>query len=186
MTSDNKFFAIPNAIALDWALKLTKPAGYLSLTVVFVMIAVVLFAMSKRHTAAFLASLAAISLVFTAFTAVRTVVPYRDYFDHLTLDNDVRVRIRGDGRETTIVFDAGGLGGQTFYDYRYLLHPIQVSRVDVQWVERKTLRCVIGAVGRPPEDAGWNIAAKENEAASRGKQEPGNIVLWMRAGVDSC
>ena len=186
MTSDNKFFAIPNAIALDWALKLTKPAGYLSLTVVFVVIAVVFFALSKRHTAVFLASFATISLVFTAFTAVRTVVPYRDYFDQLTLDNDVRDRVRGDGRETTIVFDAGGLGGQTFYDYRYLLHPIQVSRVDVHWTERTTLRCVIGAVGRPPEDAGWNIAAKENEAASRGKQERGNIVLWMRSGVDSC
>jgi hypothetical protein len=186
MTSENKFFAIPNAIALDWALRLTKPAGYSSLTVVFVVIAVVLFTMSRKNTALFLASLATISLVFTAFTAVRTVVPYRDYFDQTTLDKEVRDRVRGEGRETTIVFDAGGLGGQTFYDYKYLLHPIGVSRADVRWVDRQPLRCVIGAVGRPPEDAGWNIVAKENEAASRGKQERGNIVLWMRSGVDSC
>ena len=98
----------------------------------------------------------------------------------------MRDRVEGDGRKTTIVFDSGGLGGQTFYDYRYLLHPIQVSRADVHWIDRKSLRCVIGAVGRPPEDTGWDVAAKENDAASRGKRESGNIVLWMRTGVDSC
>lgn len=186
MTSDKKFFAIPNALALDWALKLTKPAGYFSLTLAFVAIAAALFIAARKNTPLFLAALATISFVFTAFTAARTVVPYRDYFDHLTLDNDVRSRVQGSGRETTVVFDAGGLGGQTFYDYRYLLHPIQVDRADVRWIDRKPLRCVIGAVGRPPEDSGWIIVAKENDAASRGRQEPGNIVLWMRSGVDSC
>ena len=186
MTAESKFFAIPNAIALDWALKLTKPAGYLSLTLAFVALALALFLIARRSAPVFLVVLATLSLVFTAFTAARTVVPYRDYFDHLTLDNDIRDFVTFDGRETTIVFDSGGLGGQTFYDYRYLLHPIQVSRVDVQWIDRKPLRCVIGAVGRPPEDSGWAVVAKENDAASRGKQEPGNIVLWMRSGVDSC
>ncbi|MFM8390652.1 MAG: hypothetical protein ACKOA5_15560, partial [Actinomycetota bacterium] len=186
MTSDRKFFAIPNAIALDWALKLTKPAGYLSLTLAFVVIAAALFFAARKNAPVFLAILATISFVFTAFTAARTVVPYRDYFDHLTLDNDVRSRVAGDRRETTVVFDAGGLGGQTFYDYRYLLHPIQVDRADVRWIDRKPLRCVIGAVGRPPEDNGWIIVAKENDAVARGRQEPGNIVLWMRSGVDSC
>jgi hypothetical protein len=186
MTAENKFFAIPNAIALDWALKLTKPAGYLSLTLAFVALALVLFLIAGRNRPVFLVVLATLSLVFTTFTAARTVVPYRDYFDHMTLDNEVRDLVEGDARETTVVFDSGGLGGQTFYDYRYLLHPIQVSRVDVQWIDRKPLRCVIGAVGRPPEDSGWAVVAKENDAASRGKQERGNIVLWMRSGVDSC
>ncbi|MFM2115301.1 MAG: hypothetical protein RI908_1042 [Actinomycetota bacterium] len=186
MIAQNKFFAIPNAIALDWALKLTDPAGYLSLTLVFVFMSLVFFLVSRRNTVAFLATLAVVSLAFTTFTAARTVVPYRDYFDHVTLDNEARARVEGDQRETTIVFDSGGLGGQTFYDYRYLLHPIQVTRADVRWIDREPLRCVIGAVGRPPEDTGWNVVATENENASRGKQEPGNIVLWMRTGVDSC
>jgi hypothetical protein len=186
MIAENKFFAIPNAIALDWALKLTDPAGYLSLTLVFVFMSLVFFVVSRRNTVVFLATLAVVSLAFTTFTAARTVVPYRDYFDHVTLDNDVRARVEGDQRETTIVFDSGGLGGQTYYDYRYLLHPIQVTRVDVLWIDRKPLRCVIGAVGRPPEDTGWDIVATENENASRGKQERGNVVLWMRTGVDSC
>ena len=186
MIAQNKFFAIPNAIALDWALKLTDPAGYLSLTLVFVFISLVFFVVSRRNTVAFLATLAVVSLAFTTFTATRTVVPYRDYFDHVTLDNEARARVEGELRETTIVFDSGGLGGQTFYDYRYLLHPIQVTRADVRWIDREPLRCVIGAVGRPPEDTGWNVVATENENASRGKQEPGNIVLWMRTGVDSC
>ena len=186
MIAGNKFFAIPNAIALDWALKIAEPAGYFSLTLAFAAVAVVLFVTAKRSTSVFLAALAVVSLVSTTFTAARTVVPYRDYFDQLTLDNDVRDRVEGDGRKTTIVFDSGGLGGQTFYDYRYLLHPIQVSRADVHWIDRKSLRCVIGAVGRPPEDTGWDVVAKENDAASRGKHESGNIVLWMRTGVDSC
>jgi hypothetical protein len=186
MITENKFFAIPNAIALDWALKLTDPAGYLSLTLVFVVVSFVFFVVSRRDTAVFLAALAVVSLAFTTFTATRTVVPYRDYFDHVTLDDDVRARVEGDQRKTTIVFDSGGLGGQTYYDYRYLLHPIQVTRVDVLWIDRKPLRCVIGAVGRPPEDTGWDIVATENENASRGKQERGNVVLWMRTGVDSC
>ena len=92
----------------------------------------------------------------------------------------------GERSDTTITFDSGGLGGQTYYDYRYLLHPVQVERADVHWIDRTSLRCVIGSAGRPPEDAGWTIVATESDAASRGKQEPGNIVLWMRSGVDSC
>lgn len=186
MTSDNKFFAIPNAIALDWALKLTKPAGYLSLTVVFVAVSAFLFIVAGRNGHVFLASLATLSLVFTTFTAVRTVVPYRDYFDDITLDNSIQNLVVGGRHDTTITFDSGGLGGQTYYDYRYLLHPVQVERADVHWVDRESLRCIIGAVGRPPEDSGWMIAATENKASSRGKQERGNIVLWMRSGVDSC
>lgn len=184
MIAANKFFAIPNAIALDWALKLTDPAGYVSLTLVFVLMSLAFFVVSRRNIPVFLAALATVSLAFTTFSATRTVVPYRDYFDHVTLDNDVRARVAGELRETTIVFDSGGLSGQTFYDYRYLLHPIQVSRADVRWIDRQQLRCVIGAVGRQPEDTGWHVVATEN--ASRGKQEPGNIVLWMRTGVDSC
>lgn len=186
MTSENKFFAVPNAVALDWALKLTKPAGYLSLTIAFVAVSVVLFVVARRNGHVFLAALATLSVVFTTFTAVRTVVPYRDYFDHVTLDDSIRSLVVGERRNTTITFDSGGLGGQTYYDYRYLLHPVQVDRADVHWIDRTTLRCVIGSAGRPPEDDGWIIAAIENDAASRGKQEPGNIVLWMRSGVDSC
>jgi hypothetical protein len=186
MTNENKFFAVPNSIALDWALKLTKPAGYLSLTVAFVAVSGILFVVARRNGHFFLATLAVLSLVFTTFTAVRTVVPYRDYFDHITLDNSVRNLVIGDRRDTTITFDSGGLGGQTYYDYRYLLHPVQVERVDVHWVDRESLRCVIGAVGRPPEDNGWVVAATESKASARGKQEPENIVLWMRSGVDSC
>lgn len=186
MTSEKKFFAVPNAIALDWALKLTKPAGYLSLTVAFVVVSVVLLVVARRNSGLFLVLLAGLSLAFTTFTAVRTVVPYRDYFDHVTPDDSIRERVVGERRDTTITFDSGGLGGQTYYDYRYLLHPLQVERADVHWIDRAPLRCVIGAAGRPPEDAGWTIVATESDAASRGKQEPGNIVLWMRSGVDSC
>lgn len=186
MTASNKFFAIPNAIALDWALKLTKPAGYLSLTVVFVLVSLVLFVVAGRNVSTFLAFVATIALVSTTFTAADTVVPYRDYFDQLTLDDSIRTMVRGDGRDTSITFDAGGLGGQTYFDYRYLVHPIQVERADVHWIDRESLRCVIGAAGRAPEDNGWMVAATESSSASRGRQERGNIVLWMRSGVDSC
>ena len=186
MISAGGFFAIPNAIALDWALKLTKPAGYASLTIVFVALSFVLLAVSRRSTHALLAVLATLSLAFTAFTAARTVVPYRDYFDDITLDDSVKELVNSDGRQTTIIFDSGGLGGQTYFDYRYLLHPIQVERDDVHWMDRGPLRCVIGAEDRAPEDAGWEIFAHENDGASRGKQKRGNIVLWKRTGVDSC
>jgi len=186
MTSEKKFFAVPNAIALDWALKLTKPAGYLSLTVAFVAVSLALLVVARRNSGIFSVLLAVLSLAFTTYTAVRTVVPYRDYFDHVTLDDSIRERVVGERSDTTITFDSGGLGGQTYYDYRYLLHPVQVERADVHWIDRTSLRCVIGSAGRPPEDAGWTIVATESDAASRGKQEPGNIVLWMRSGVDSC
>ena len=85
-----------------------------------------------------------------------------------------------------MLFRLGGLGGQTYFDYRYLLHPIQVERDDVHWMDRGPLRCVIGAEDRAPEDTGWEIFARENDGASRGKQKRGNIVLWKRTGVDSC
>jgi hypothetical protein len=186
MTAANDFFAVPNAIAVDWALKLTRPAGYLSLTVAFVAIAVALAFLSRKSTAIFLAVLAVISLGFTTFTAARTVVPYRDYFDQMTLDDAVKDVAPDDERNSNVLFDSGGLGGQLFYDYRYLLHPIQVERADVLWVDRAPLRCVIGVEARRPEDTGWEVVARENDASTRGKQNRGNIVLWMRAGVDSC
>ena len=186
LTSAKQFFAIPNAIALDWALKLTKPAGYLSLSIAFVVITLALIITAKRNTSTFLVAVAVLSLGFTTFTATRTVAPYRDYFDQMTLDSAVEKVVVGDARDTTVVLDAGALGGQIFYDYRYLLHPVQVDRADVYWVDKAQLRCVIGIDGRPPEDTGWEIVARESGAASRGKQERGNIVLWMRTGVDSC
>ena len=186
MTSAHKFFAIPNAIALDWALKATKPAGYVSLTIAFVVISLALFFLHRRNSALFLAVLATISFAATTVTATKTVVPYRDYFDQLTLDDSIRELAAHDSRATTIMFDAGGLGGQTYYDYRYLLHPIQVERADVMWIDRAPLRCVIGSAERAPEDTGWMVVAKENDQSSRGKQERGNIVLWKRTGVDSC
>ncbi|MEY2628016.1 MAG: hypothetical protein RJB08_1775, partial [Actinomycetota bacterium] len=186
MTSARKFFAIPNAIALDWALKATKPAGYVSLTIAFVLLSLALFVLHRRNAVLFLAVLATISFAATTMTAMKTVVPYRDYFDQLTLDDSIRELAAHDSRATTIMFDAGGLGGQTYYDYRYLLHPIQVERADVMWIDRAPLRCVIGSAERAPEDTGWVVVAKENDQSSRGKQERGNIVLWKRTGVDSC
>ena len=186
MIANNAFFAIPNAIGLDWALRLLKPAGYVSLTLVFAAISLVLVALQRRNNALFLAVLATIAFASTTFTAARTVVPYRDYFDQITIDDAVRSQSAHDSRATTIMFDSGGLGGQTYFDYRYLLHPIQVERADVRWIDRTKLRCVIGAADRTPEDTGWAIVAKENPASSRGKQERGNIVLWKRTGVDSC
>lgn len=186
MTIDNKFFAIPNAIAVDWALKLTKPAGYLSLTFSFAVIGLALLFVAKRTTTGFLAVLAVLSVGFTTFTAARTVVPYRDYFDQMVLDDAIEAATKGDGWDTTILLDSGGVGGQIFYDYRYLVHPIQVDRADVLWVDRAPLRCVIGVEERRPEDTGWEIIARENDAASRGRLKRGNIVLWKRTGVDSC
>lgn len=186
MTAEGRFFAIPNAIALDWALKLTKPAGYLSLTIAFVALGVVFIVTARKSVPIFLAALAAVSLGLTTFTAVRTVAPYRDYLDQMTLPDAIGAVVVGNERDTVVMFDSGGLTGQLFYDYRYLLHPIQVDRADVYWIDRVPLRCVIGADARPPEDAGWEIVARENKDASRGRQDRGNIVLWMRTGVDSC
>jgi len=186
MLSEHKFFAIPNSIALDWALRALRPAGYLSLTLAFVALSIALYVAHRRSATIFLAFLAGLALATTTVTAVQTVVPYRDYFDQIRLDDAVRQLSVHDSRATRIVFDSGGLGGQTYFDYRYLLHPIQVERADVRWIDRAPLRCVIGSVDRPPEDSGWSIAAKENDAASRTKQPRGNIVLWKRTGVDSC
>jgi hypothetical protein len=186
MLSERKFFAIPNALALDFAIRATRPSGYLSLTIVFVVAALALYTLNRRRPAAFVLLLAVLSLAATTATAVKTVVPYRDYFDQIVLDDAVRRSSEHDSRITHVMFDAGGLGGQTYFDYRYLLHPIQIDRADVHWIDRSHLRCVIGAFDRPPEDTGWSIVAKENDAASRTKQPRGNIVLWKRTGVDSC
>lgn len=186
MMSEHAFFAIPNAIALDWSMRLLKPAGYVSLTIAFAAVSLVLVLLQRRSSTAFLATLATIACATTMFTAIHTVVPYRDYFDQITIDDAVRAESSHDSRATTVMFDSGGLGGQTYFDYRYLLHPIQVERADVRWIDRTKLRCVIGSADRTPEDTGWSIVAKENPASSRGKQERGNIVLWKRTGVDSC
>ena len=186
MTSAGAYFAVPNAIALDWAIKLTKPAGYLSLTVAFTCFATVFFLIAAKKKILFLAALGVVSLACTSFTSFRTIAPHRDYLSQMTLDNALRDRIDGPLRETRVLFDSGGLGRPLYFDYLYLVHPTRIDRADIPWIDRTPYRCVIGTANRIPDAAGWELVARENPKSARGDMERGNVVLWMRAGVDSC
>jgi hypothetical protein len=74
-------------------------------------------------------------------------------------------------------YGSGAYGGQSFYDYRYLLHPAQVRRFDLVYGVPDDINCFIGAKERPPYDGNWAVGPSEPSTG---------LILWLRDGLDSC
>lgn len=166
------FFARPNAIGLDWAIKTTKPSSFLVLSSIFVLLGIALYLVHRFAEKLFMSFFVAIALFFTSYTTTQTVRNYRDYLPDLVLDNEAISR-----GARVVGFDTGAYGGQSFYDYRYLLHPVQAQRFNLVYGVPNDINCFIGSKERPPFDEYWAVGPVEPSTG---------LILWVRDGLDSC
>ena len=166
------FFARPNAIGLDWAIKATKPSSLFALSLIFVVLASALYLVHRFAGKSFITFFVVIALFFTGYTTTQTVRNYRDYLPDLVLDNEAISR----GAQV-VGFDTGAYGGQSFYDYRYLLHPVQAQRFNLVYGVPDDINCFIGSKERPPFDGNWAVGPTEPSTG---------LILWLRDGLDSC
>ena len=167
-----EFFARPNAIGLDWAVKTTKPSSLFVLSSIFVVLALVMYLTHRFAEKSFITVFVFIALFFTGYTTTQTVRNYRDYLPELILDNEAINR-----GAKVVGFDTGSYGGQSFYDYRYLLHPVQAQRFDLIYGVPDDINCFIGSKERPPFDGNWAVGPTEPSTG---------LILWLRDGLDSC
>lgn len=84
------------------------------------------------------------------------------------------------GNVDVIGFDEGVRNDRAYYYMRYLLHPVNLVRLDIsspEGVVPDSFKCLYGWVDRPPVDGDWIVVAEET-ALGR--------VLWQRVGATSC
>jgi hypothetical protein len=172
MLKNGDFFARPNAIGLDWAIKTTKPSSLFVLSGIFAVLAIVMYIIYRFVAKLFIPFFVVVALFFTGYTITQTVRTYRDYLPQLVLDNEAMNR-----GAKVVGFDSGAYGGQSFFDYRYLLHPAQVRRFDLVYGVPDDINCFIGAKERPPYDGNWAVGPSEPSTG---------LILWLRDGLDSC
>ncbi len=172
MLKNGDFFARPNAIGLDWAIKTTKPSSLFVLSGIFAVLAIVMYFIHRFAAKSFIPFFVVVALFFTGYTITQTVRTYRDYLPKLVLDNEAINR-----GAKVVGFDSGAFGGQSFYDYRYLLHPAQVRRFDLVYGVPDDINCFIGAKERPPYEGNWAVGPSEPSTG---------LILWLRDGLDSC
>jgi hypothetical protein len=172
LLQQGEFFARPNAIGLDWAVKTTKPSSLFVLSSIFVILAIAMFLIHRFAEKSFITFFVVVALFFTGYTVTQTVRNYRDYLPELVLDNEAINR-----GAKVVGFDTGSYGGQSFYDYRYLLHPVQARRFELIYGVPDDINCYIGSKERPPFDGNWVVGPREPSTG---------LILWVRDGLDSC
>jgi hypothetical protein len=172
LLQQGEFFARPNAIGLDWAVKTTKPSSLFVLSSIFVVLSIVMYLIHRFANKAFITFFVVVALFFTGYTVTQTVMNYRNYLPDLVLDNEAINR-----GAKVVGFDTGAYGGQSFYDYRYLLHPVQAQRCNLVYGVPDDMNCFIGSKERPPFDGNWTIGPSEPSTG---------LILWVREGLDSC
>ena len=170
-----EYFEFGNGIGLDVPKHLLAPMGYVSVTLLFVAIGMAVMLLSRWRREAGIALFTLVSLGCTAFTVTQSIVPRRDYANHLTLDDEIRRMTKDHGR-ALIGFDARAYSVHPFFDFRFQLHPIQVRRTNIEIDLPQGMVCVIGVPDRPPQPD-WRQA---------GSEERLGLVLWKQDGVDSC
>jgi hypothetical protein len=172
LLQQGKFFARPNAIGLDWAVKTTKPSSLFVLSSIFVVLAIAMFLIHRFAEKSFITFFVVVALFFTGYTVTQTVRNYRDYLPELVLDNEAINR-----GAKVVGFDTGSYGGQSFNDYRYLLHPVQARRFNLIYGVPDDINCYIGSKERPPFEGNWVVGPSEPSTG---------LILWVRDGLDSC
>jgi len=177
MIAEGKFFAAPNAIGLDIPRRFLEPMGYFSVGIFFLVLAVTVALAWRKSPIWGITAVVILGVTSTAYSATRTIIPYRDYSDSITLDDVIRENSPRNDSSVLVGIDTLGIGGQTMYDYRYLLHPIQIRRDTLLDPTPDDLDCIITGPGQPLDPTEWeNIAVDDHRG----------LLLWKRQGLDSC
>jgi len=170
-----EFFEIGNSIGLDVPKHLLAPMGYISVTALFIILGVAITGLFRYKREAGMALFMVVSLACTTYTVTKSIVPRRDDATRLILDDKIRSMVKNSS-DTVIGLDSRQTDWQSFFDYRFVLHPILIKVGNFGELVPTDINCAITNQALPP-GPDWVIVDVE---------EGRGLALWKRVGVESC
>ena len=166
----------PNIPALDGMQALIRGAGLVRFAVAFTVVSGVVMWVSRRSLVTALRLMAALFLVSSSWTALRTMDVRSEKWQGL---GSTFATVREAG-SATIGYDDSTPADKAYYVLRYRLHPVRLEWMRVSGpdaVVPAVVNCVYGYPDRTPTGGGWEIAGTEESIAR---------VLWRRTTAARC
>lgn len=165
----------PNIVGTDVLRYLVTP-GIVTFGAVFVMAALVLWTLTRRHGSWSIVVLAVALGLGSMYSGSRSILSRTD---DLVATSQTLAKVQESGTQL-VGFDMGVRNDRSYYYLRYKLHPIKLVRFDISGPDAvipATYNCVYGMPNRPPSDGQWTIVADEVVLQR---------VLFQRVGTTHC
>ena len=165
----------PNIVGTDIVRYLVSPS-LINFGAVFVLAAVVLWAVLRRHGTWSVVVLTVALAAGSMYSGSRSILTRTD---DLQAVKQSLVNVQESGTQL-VGFDMGVRNDRSYYYLRYKLHPIKIVRFDISGPDAvipAEYSCVYGMAKRPPSDGEWTIVADEVVLER---------VLFQRVGTTHC
>ena len=165
----------PNIVGTDVVRYLVSP-GLVNFGAVFVLSALVLWTVSRRHGTWSVVVLTVALAAGSMYSGSRSILSRTD---DLVAVSQTLAKVKDSGTQL-VGFDMGVRNDRSYYYLRYKLHPIKIVRFDISGPDAvipTEYRCVYGMPNKPPTDGQWVIVADEVVLQR---------VLFQRVGTAQC
>ena len=165
----------PNIVGTDIVRYLVSPS-LINFGAVFVLAAVVLWTVLRRHGTWSVVVLTVALAVGSMYSGSRSILTRTD---DLQAVRPSLVVVQESGTQL-VGFDMGVRNDRSYYYLRYKLHPIKIVRFDISGLDAVIpgeYNCVYGMTKSPPSDGEWTIVADEAVLER---------VLFQRVGTTHC
>jgi hypothetical protein len=165
----------PNIVGTDVVRYLVTP-GIATFGAVFVLAALVLWTVSRRHGSWSIVALTIALGAGSMYSGSRSILSRTKV---LVAATQTLARVQESGTQL-IGFDMGARNDRSYYYLRYKLHPIKIVRFDISGPDAVIpveYNCVYGMRKGPPTDGQWTIVADEVVLGR---------VLFQRVGTTDC
>ncbi len=165
----------PNIVGTDVVRYLVTP-GIATFGAVFVLAALVLWTVSRRHGSWSIVALTIALGAGSMYSGSRSILSRTD---DLVAATQTLAKVQESGTHL-IGFDMGARNDRSYYYLRYKLHPIKIVRFDISGPDAvipAKYNCVYGMRKGPPTDGQWTIVADEVVLRR---------VLFQRVGTTDC
>jgi hypothetical protein len=165
----------PNIVGTDIVRYLVSPS-LINFGAVFVLAAVVLWAVLRRHGTWSVVVLTVALAAGSMYSGSHSILTRTD---DLQAVKQSLVNVQESGTQL-VGFDMGVRNDRSYYYLRYKLHPIKIVRFDISGPDAvipAEYSCVYGMAKRPPSDGEWTIVADEVVLER---------VLFQRVGTTHC
>jgi hypothetical protein len=165
----------PNIVGTDVVRYLVTP-GLVNFGAVFVLAALVLWTVSRRHGTWSVVVLTVALAAGSMYSGSRSILSRTD---DLVAVSQTLAKVKDSGTQL-VGFDMGVRNDRSYYYLRYKLHPIKIVRFDISGPDAvipAEYSCVYGMPNKPPTDGQWVIVADEVVLQR---------VLFQRVGTTQC
>ncbi|MBJ7489964.1 MAG: hypothetical protein JHC59_01395 [Ilumatobacteraceae bacterium] len=165
----------PNIVGTDVVRYLVSP-GLVNFGAVFVLSALVLWTVSRRHGTWSVVVLTVALAAGSMYSGSRSILSRTD---DLVAVSQTLAKVKDSGTQL-VGFDMGVRNDRSYYYLRYKLHPIKIVRFDISGPDAvipAEYSCVYGMPNKPPTDGQWVIVADEVVLQR---------VLFQRVGTTQC